>query len=90
MPSRGYREQGAKLVLAEKGDGMFVVAVQLYDLASGKDVDTLPNNLRFFARIIERGGQIYVDRGDFDALLPFDSKDEARQYLQILFELEND
>lgn len=69
---------------------MFVVAVQLYDLASGKDVDTLPNNLRFFARIIERGGQIYVDRGDFDALLPFDSKDEARQYLQILFELEND
>jgi hypothetical protein len=68
---------------------MFVVSVQLYDSVSGQPVDTLPNHIRFFARIIERNGRIYVDRGDFDSLTPFDSEAKARQHIHILFELEN-
>ena len=90
MPSRGYRQNAAKYELVELRDNMFVVGIQLYDAHNGQPVRTLPNHVRFFARIIERDGCVYVDRGDFDALLPFDSEDEARQYLYMLFELEND
>ena len=90
MPSRGYRQNAAKYELVELRDNMFVVGIQLYDAHNGQPVRTLPNHVRFFARIIERDGCVYVDRGDFDTLIPFDSESEARQHIHILFELDND
>lgn len=90
MPSRGYRATRAEYALVELRDNMFVVGIQLYDAHNGQPVRTLPNHVRFFARIIERGGRVFVDRGDFDALTPFDSVADARQYINVLFELEND
>ena len=89
MPSRGYRETTARYVLAEQDGGVFVVAIQLYDKKKGQPVDTLPNNIRFFARVIEQGGRAYVDLGDYTGMVPFDSTDEARQYIHMLFELED-
>lgn len=76
-------------MLAEKGEGVFVLSIQLYDIATGKDVDTLSNTVSFFARIIERDGEVFVSRGDFEDLIPFDSKAEARQYIDVLFALEH-
>ena len=90
MPSRGYRQNAARYELVELRDNVFVVAIQLFDSRNGQPVRTLPNHVRFFARIIERDGCVYVDRGDFDALTPFDSVADARQYIDMLFELDND
>ena len=90
MPSRGYRETTARYVLAEQDGGVFVVAVQLYDKKNGQPVDTLTNNIRFFARIIEQSGRAYVDLGDYTGMVPFDSVADARQYIDVLFELDND
>ena len=90
MPSRGFKATWARYVLTESRDNMFVVSMQLFDARNGQPVRTLPNHIRFFARIIERDGCVYVDRGDFDTLIPFDSESEARQHIHILFELDND
>lgn len=90
MPSRGYRETTARFVLAEQDSGVFVVAVQLYDKLNGQPVDTLPNNIRFFARIVEHGGRAHVDLGDYTGMVSFDSTTQARQYIHMLFELDND
>lgn len=91
MPSRGFKHRNAKYVLAEQTNNVFVVAVQLYDPRTGRDIETLPNNIRFFARIVESTeGIAYVDLGDFGALIPFDSVDKARQHIHVLYELEQD
>lgn len=91
MPSRGFKHKNAKYVLAEQPNNIFVVAVQLYDPRTGRDIETLPNNVRFFARIVKTlGGLAYVDLGDFGALIPFDSVEEARQHIHVLYELEQD
>ena len=90
MPSRGYRATRAEYALVELRDNMFVVAIQLFDSRNCLPVRALPNLVRFFSRIIERDGCAYVDRGDFDVLVPFDSVADARQYIDVLFELDND
>jgi hypothetical protein len=91
MLSRGFKHKNAKYVLAEQSNNVFVVAVQLYDPHTGNDIETLPNNVRFFARIVESlEGTAYVDLGDFGALIPFDSVAKARQHIHVLYELEQD
>jgi hypothetical protein len=89
MPSRGFNDTQAGFILTEQRENVFVVSIQLYDSVSKKPVRTLPNSVRFFARVYEDDGQAYVDLGDFNSLIPFDSVEEARQYIHVLFELED-
>ena len=51
-------------------------------------VGQVPNEVRFFARVVEGDGKWYVNRGDFEVGPSFDSVIEARQHIQMLFELE--
>ena len=75
-------------MLTELDSNMFFVAVRLRDSVTRMPVGQVPNEVRFFARVVEGDGKWYVNRGDFEVGPSFDSVIEARQYIQMLFELE--